>query len=124
MSETDHPRSDPNGSRAPIKLPEGITHVDELRYKQQLWITVNGQPRSAVVDLIVPRFWGGPEAAFSRWDSYKKLYHVMIKLVWQDPEGDWEESREVREATEAEFLQWRSEFKENAPPTPMPFGYV
>jgi len=114
-----HERVSPNGSSARVELPEGLD-VYDLEYRQTVTIWVDGEQREAVVDLIVPAFWGGPQRAFEVYDRIGKLHHVNIKLVWQEDDGDWNESRDVRPASEEEFLAWREEFDGNDPPTPMP----
>ena len=114
-----HTRDCQNGSRADIDLPKNLS-LKDLNYKQKLEIRVNGIERKAVVDLIAPAFWGGPVRAFEIYDQSRQIRHVNIKLVWQDSNGNWQESRDVRPATEEEFLAWRKEFVGDKPPTPMP----
>jgi hypothetical protein len=114
-----HQRKSPNGTSRKVILPAGL-EVADLQYKQQLPIWVDGEEKSAVVDLMVASFWGGPRRAFDVYDRSGNLQHVYLKLVWMEDSGDWNESRDVREATEEEFLAWRAEFEGNEPPTPMP----
>ncbi|KKS14527.1 MAG: hypothetical protein UU77_C0009G0016 [candidate division WWE3 bacterium GW2011_GWC1_41_7] len=114
-----HTRATPHGNQALIELPKGMK-TEDLRYKEKITIRKNGEDRRAVVDLIVAAFWGGPEKAFTLYDKTRQLFHVNIKLVWQEEDGEWNESRDVRPATEEEFLAWRKEFNGLTPPTPMP----
>ena len=119
MSVDTHTRNAPNGCQVRFSIV-GSKDIDNLRFGDRIKIVVGGKAIKAVVDIMVAAFWGGPKRAFLMYDAGRGLYHVERKIVWQAEDGSWEEFRFLWEATEKEFLAWRSQFVGDEPPTPMP----
>lgn len=114
-----HTREAPNGCQADIEIE--CKSLDHLKYGQKVKIVVGGVERNAVVDVIVANCWGGAKAALKYWEEQHTPHpQAMMKIVWQDDVGDWEESRDVYPASRANYEAWIKAFDGDTPPTPMP----
>lgn len=118
-----HTRLAANGYGGEISI-KGPAREEGLRYGQKITILVEGKEKSAVVDLMVAAFWGGPVKAFRHYHATGQLFHVERKIVWQRLDGGWEEKRSISDATLEEYLEWREQFDQNHAPPPMPERYV
>ena len=114
-----HTRNSPNGTQSSVVVPN--RSLDSLKFGEKINIFVHGKPYKAVVDVIVAAFWGGPQAAIEFWNNFNKPHpKAMIKIVWKDSQGSWQESRDIFPCSEENFISWIEKFEGNTPPTPMP----
>lgn len=124
-----YPRRAPRVCRRRPELVHGGDFSD-LRYRSCVQIRVDGREVSAVVDLYVPKRWGGPQKAFARFVKGKVTpaeLHVQRKLVWHNPAAltpndGWWEFYLLAVPEWGEITSWFASF-DGQPPLPMPIGF-